>query len=79
MLAKTSNPSSGDLQDMTLVVGGSVADRMAQLAETWGADTIGAHGYGNVGIVVGATCPETAARLRGVTPHALHNFKIGSG
>ncbi|MBF0342456.1 MAG: orotidine-5'-phosphate decarboxylase, partial [Magnetococcales bacterium] len=67
ILAKTSNPSSGDLQDMELVAGGSVADRMAQLAETWGEGTIGAHGYGNVGIVVGATYPETAARLRGVT------------
>ncbi|MBF0192467.1 MAG: orotidine-5'-phosphate decarboxylase [Magnetococcales bacterium] len=71
VLAKTSNPSSGDLQDLELVSGGTVADKMAQLAEIWGRDSIGAYGYGNVGIVVGATYPETAARLRRVAPHAL--------
>lgn len=71
VLAKTSNPSSGELQDLELTSGGSVADKMAQLAEWWGQDSIGAHGYGNVGIVVGATYPETAERLRRIAPHAL--------
>ncbi|NGZ05462.1 MAG: orotidine-5'-phosphate decarboxylase [Magnetococcales bacterium] len=71
ILAKTSNPSSGDLQDLELSSGGSVADRMARLAAQWGQDSIGSHGYSNVGIVVGATYPQTAARLRQVAPHAL--------
>ncbi|MBF0214512.1 MAG: orotidine-5'-phosphate decarboxylase [Magnetococcales bacterium] len=71
VLAKTSNPSSGDLQDLELESGGTVADKMAELADRWGADSVGAQGYGNVGIVVGATYPEMAARLRRVAPRSL--------
>ncbi|MBF0438640.1 MAG: orotidine-5'-phosphate decarboxylase [Magnetococcales bacterium] len=71
VLAKTSNPSSGDLQDLALTLGGSVAEKMASLAEQWGEGSVGTHGYANVGIVVGATYPEAAARLRRMAPHAL--------
>ncbi|MBF0629091.1 MAG: orotidine-5'-phosphate decarboxylase [Magnetococcales bacterium] len=71
VLAKTSNPSSGDLQDLELTSGQTVADTMARLADTWGQDSIGSSGYSNVGIVVGATYPETAARLRQLAPRAL--------
>ncbi|MEO5345739.1 MAG: orotidine-5'-phosphate decarboxylase [Magnetococcus sp. YQC-9] len=71
VLAKTSNPSSGELQDLELTSGDTVAERMALLAEAWGERSIGTHGFSNVGIVVGATYPKTAGRLRALAPHAL--------
>ncbi len=71
VLAKTSNPSSGELQDLELLSGGSVAEKMAALAQQWGQGVMGTQGYGNVGVVVGATYPEMAARLRQIAPNAL--------
>lgn len=68
VLAKTSNPSSGQLQDLPLSDGLTVAEKMAELSALWGREAIGACGYSNVGIVVGATYPETAARLRALAP-----------
>jgi len=70
-LVKTSNPSSGELQDMDLAAGGAVCEKMAALVEGWGADNIGAHGYSRVGAVVGATYPEHAAKLRALMPHTF--------
>ncbi len=64
VLAKTSNPSSGELQDLSLASGETVAEKMASLAQSWGETHIGQRGYSNVGIVVGATWPEYSARLR---------------
>jgi len=62
-LVKTSNPSSGELQD--LLCGDrnlytAVGDLMARISQ----DTIGEYGYSAVGAVVGATYPSDAAVLR---------------
>src|SRR5690606_3440789 len=57
VLVKTSNPSSGELQDAALA-GGSVAERVASWVEGWSRARVGAYGYGDVGAVVGATYPE---------------------
>lgn len=64
-LVKTSNPSSGELQDMEA---GSkkVYEHVAELVNKWNADTIGESGYGAVGAVVGATYPEQAKILRSI-------------
>ncbi|MBQ3425919.1 MAG: orotidine-5'-phosphate decarboxylase [Clostridia bacterium] len=62
-LVKTSNPSSGELQD--LVAGDKhIYEHVAELVNGWNADTIGESGYGAVGAVVGATYPEQARVLR---------------
>ncbi len=62
-LAKTSNPSSGELQD--LMSGDKhIYEKMAEMIDKWNADTIGKSGYGAVGAVVGATYPEQAEVLR---------------
>src|SRR5690606_5460078 len=68
VLVKTSNPSSGELQDAALA-GGSVAERVASWVEGWSRARVGAYGYGDVGAVVGATYPEDLARLRTKMPH----------
>ena len=62
-LVKTSNPSSGELQD--LKVGNEcIYEKVAQCVNKWNEDTVGSSGYGAVGAVVGATYPEQAAVLR---------------
>lgn len=68
VLVKTSNPGSGELQDLLLIKGCPVYMTIAMLAESWGADMIGAQGFSSVGIVVGATHPETGRQLRDEFP-----------
>ncbi len=67
-LVKTSNPSSGELQDL-LVEGEPIYSRVANLVDKWGQQSIGKYGYNNVGAVVGATYPEQAAMLRKQMPN----------
>lgn len=70
VLVKTSNPSSGELQDQ-LMDGVPLYARMGDLCEKWGADTIGKYGYSAVGAVVGATYPEQLRELRARLPHTF--------
>ncbi|MDE7087601.1 MAG: orotidine-5'-phosphate decarboxylase, partial [Clostridia bacterium] len=71
VLVKTSNPSSGELQNLKLESGETLYERMGKLVETWGADCIGKYGYSDVGAVVGATHPEEAANLRKQLKHTF--------
>ena len=71
VLVKTSNPSSGELQDMKLEDGRTIYEAMGDMCEKWGADTIGKYGYSAVGAVVGATYPEMLAELRKRLPHTM--------
>lgn len=64
VLVKTSNPSSGQLQDLILSDGRTIYEAMADLAEQWGSTTIGECGYSAVGAVVGATYPKQISDLR---------------
>ena len=68
VLCKTSNPSSGELQDR-LLDGEALYARMGDLCEAWGADTIDESGYSAVGAVVGATYPAQLEELRARLPH----------
>lgn len=68
VLCKTSNPSSGELQDK-LLDGEALYARMGDLCEAWGADTIDESGYSAVGAVVGATYPAQLGELRARLPH----------
>ncbi|MCI8369819.1 MAG: orotidine-5'-phosphate decarboxylase [Clostridia bacterium] len=71
VLVKTSNPSSGELQNLKLESGKFVYEHMGELVAEWGKDTVGKYGYSEVGAVVGATHPEEAARLRKQLPHTF--------
>jgi orotidine-5'-phosphate decarboxylase len=81
VLVKTSNPSSGDLQDIALAanVRGKSADEdalqamelMAQLVHHWGQQRTGKCGLTDVGAVVGATYPAQAKRLRALMPNTI--------
>ncbi len=71
VLVKTSNKSSGELQDLRLENGKTVYEYMGGLVEEWGSSSIGKYGYSAVGAVVGATHPEQARILRGEMPHTF--------
>ncbi len=71
VLVKTSNPSSGELQNLKLEDGRTVFECMGDMVERWGADTVGKYGYSAVGAVVGATHPEEAAILRKRLSHTF--------
>ncbi|MGI6751482.1 MAG: orotidine-5'-phosphate decarboxylase [Anaerovoracaceae bacterium] len=68
VLIKTSNPSSGELQDR-LIDGKPLYWRTAELVDEWGASVMGARGYSRVGAVVGATHKEQGEALRKHFPH----------
>lgn len=71
VLVKTSNPSSGELQDQKLASGETVYRAMGAMCEAWGADSIGISGYSRVGAVVGATYPQQLEELRQALPHTF--------
>lgn len=71
VLVKTSNPSSGELQNLKLENGKFIYEQMGELVSEWGKDSVGKYGYSEVGAVVGATHPEEAERLRAQLPNTF--------
>lgn len=69
ILVKTSNPSSGELQDLKLENNKEVYIQVAELVEKWGKELQGKNGYSSVAAVVGATYPEQLEQIRKVAPH----------
>jgi uridine monophosphate synthetase len=67
LLCKTSNPGAVDLQDLPVLVGADARppiplyEHIAHLAQIWNTGN-------NIGLVVGATQPETLARVRSAAP-----------
>jgi orotidine-5'-phosphate decarboxylase len=64
LLCRTSNPGAVDVQDLE-VEGHPLYERIAYLANEWNRE------HGNVGLVVGATYPAEAARIREICPDLL--------
>ena len=71
VLVKTSNPSSGELQDLLLENGATVYEQMGRMCEQWGESLVGRYGYSGVGAVVGATYPEQLKEMREKAPHTF--------
>ena len=69
ILVKTSNPSSGELQDLKLENGNEVYMQVANLVEKWGEELRGKYGYSSISAVVGATYPEQLKQIREKAPH----------
>lgn len=70
VLVKTSNKSSGQLQDLVTQDGKHIYKKVAELVDEWGTPLIGENGYSSVGAVVGATWPEQAKVLRHIMKKA---------
>ena len=66
ILVKTSNKSSGELQDLKLEDGKTVYEKVAELVSLWGEELVGEYGYSSVSAVVGATYPEQLKILRSI-------------
>jgi orotidine-5'-phosphate decarboxylase len=71
ILVKTSNPGSGDYQDLKIgnrSLAETVADSLKQMSgEMEGPET----GWSSLGIVVGATYPGEAERIREILPRTI--------
>lgn len=70
VLVKTSNKSSGELQDRK-IEDKTVYAVMGEMCEKWGKDNIGKYGYSAVGAVVGATYPQQLEEMRNQLPHTF--------
>jgi uridine monophosphate synthetase len=62
LLCKTSNPGSGDLQDIPLANGDLLYEHVAKLAQAWNVKN-------NIGLVVGATHIDAMKRVRTAAPN----------
>ena len=73
VLVKTSNKTSTELQDITVMYNDKKTYKLyeivAKLVHKWGKDYIGTYGYSSIGAVVGATFPNDAKILRKLMPH----------
>jgi len=70
VLVKTSNPKSGEIQDLP-VEGKPLYLHVARKVGEWGEGLKGESGYSAVGAVVGATHPQQAAEIRAALPRAF--------
>lgn len=62
LLCKTSNPGSGDLQDVSLANGNPMYIHVAKLAEAWNERN-------NIGLVVGGTHLDAMKNIRAAVPN----------
>ncbi len=69
ILVKTSNPSSGEIQDVKTEDGEEIYSKVVKLVEKWGEELRGKHGYSSIAAVVGATYPEELKKIRKIAPH----------
>lgn len=71
VLVKTSNPGSGELQDIKTADGQTIYQVMGQLNEQIAAGTEGKYGFTMSGAVTGATYPEQIQNLRTLLPRTF--------
>ena len=76
VLCRTSNPSAGEFQDLSVDVPGAAAARLhevvARSIAAWGEDLRGGRGVSSVGAVVGVTRDgDTSARIRELLPRSM--------
>jgi orotidine-5'-phosphate decarboxylase len=69
VLVKTSNKSSGELQDLKVEDGEEIYVKVAKLVDEWGKELIGEFGYSSISAVVGATYPVQLEQLRKIMPN----------
>jgi len=70
VLVKTSNKTSGQLQDLESH-GVRIYDKVAEIVNEWNETICGNSGYSPIGAVVGATYPEELVKLRSKMPKAI--------
>lgn len=68
VLVKTSNTSSGEIQDVATSEGFTISQMIANYVSGQSEEILGKFGYSPIGAVVGATYPEEAFALRKIMP-----------
>jgi orotidine-5'-phosphate decarboxylase len=68
LLARTSNPSARDFQDLELRSGLSLAEHVSNSIASWGSEYVGRSGYSSIGLVAGATYPNELRKIRKSCP-----------
>ena len=72
VVTKTSfKPNPRNIENLITQNGIRVWEELAGMVEEWGKGTEGEYGYSNVGVVMGATYPEDATRMREILPNAM--------
>ena len=71
VLARTSNPTGGEVQEAKLISGETVCESIGKFVAICAERFRGEMGYSSIGAVVGATYPEEAAQLRRTMPHSI--------
>lgn len=71
ILVKTSNPSSGELQDKIVSPEEKSISELVCDYINENAGKIGDYGFSDIGAVIGATYPEELAKFRKLLPHSL--------
>jgi len=69
VVVKTSFTPNSEIEQINTCSGVPVWVKLAKMVAEWGAGTEGKHGYRNFGIVLGATYPEDASRMREILPN----------
>jgi len=67
ILIKTSNPSSGEIQDLKLGES-TVYQEMGKLVSSWGEAFVGNCGFSSIGAVVGLTYPKEFEVVKQIMP-----------
>lgn len=70
ILVKTSNISSGEIQDVVTEDGMTVSEKIANYVAEQAKSPVGQYGYSSIGAVVGATYPGEAETLRRIMPNS---------
>lgn len=68
VLIKTSNTSSGEIQDVVTSNGMMISQMLARYVAEQADTFVGEYGYSSIGAVVGATYPDEAVSLRKLMP-----------
>jgi orotidine-5'-phosphate decarboxylase len=71
VVLKTSNPGSGDLQDLLLENGSLVWEHLARELDRLAGDSLDGDGFSPVGAVVGVTYPDQLAAIRRLMPRSF--------
>lgn len=70
LVVKTSFKPNSRVEQLQAASGVPVWQEMAKLAREWGEGTEGEYGWSNVGVVMGATYPDDASKMREILPKA---------
>jgi len=68
---KTSFNPNSEIENLVTASGLTVWEELAHRVARWGEGTEGQNGYRNLGVVMGATYPEDAPKMRSILPKAV--------